>query len=230
MKNLVVITGAGISAESGIKTFRDTNGLWEEYRIEDVCTYDAWIKNPKLVLEFYNKRRKQLESVNFNKAHKLIAQLEKHFNIVIITQNVDNLHERAGSTNVLHLHGELTKVRSTTDNSLVYDISTKEIKLGDKCTKGSQLRPHIVWFGEDVPLFNKATQIVSKSDLLLIVGTSMVVFPAASLIHYCKKTNPIWYIDPNPNLVANNYPNLKIISEKATIGMEIIFQKLINLA
>ena len=190
MEKIVVLTGAGISAESGVKTFRDNNGLWENHKIEEVATPEAWHNNPKLVLEFYNQRRKQLFEVEPNNGHKALVELENLFDVQIITQNVDDLHERAGSSNVIHLHGELKKVRSSSDSSLVYELDHWEIKMGDNCEKGSQLRPHIVWFGEGVPMIEKAIDIVSQADILIVVGTSMVVYPAASLINYVSSEVP----------------------------------------
>lgn len=217
-KKLVVLSGAGMSAESGIRTFRDSDGLWEEYRVEDVCSVDAWVKNPTLVLDFYNQRRAQLNDVKPNKGHELIAQLEDFFEVMVITQNVDNLHERAGSTKVMHLHGELTKVRSTTDSSLIYDIGTKPIFPGDFCEKGSQLRPHIVWFGEEVPLIMDATSIIRKADVLIIIGTSLNVYPAAGLSEYRSPTCKTWYIDPKPDNLKSR-SNITVIAEKASVGL-----------
>jgi len=201
MKKIVVLTGAGISAESGIKTFRGADGLWEGHDIMEVASPEGWFQNKELVLDFYNQRRKQLLLVQPNKAHHLLAKLESDFDVEIITQNVDDLHERAGSTKIIHLHGELLKVRSTTEENLVYHWE-KDLHLGDKCERGNQLRPHIVWFGEEVPMLDKSIEIVQKSDILVIIGTSMQVYPAAGLINYIK-----------PN-------NLSIISEKASTGME----------
>lgn len=227
MKTVVVLTGAGISAESGIKTFRDSDGLWEEHRIEDVATYDAWVRNPRLVLEFYNQRRRQLEQVQPNAAHIALAKLEKKYDVRIITQNVDNLHERAGSTNILHLHGELTKARSTLDESLVYDIGYKDILPGDTCKKGSQLRPHIVWFGEAVPNIMPAATLAQHADILLVIGTSLVVYPAAGLVNYAPSSVPKYYIDPN---AANTryFNNLTVIKEKAGIAVPELVEKLLK--
>ena len=196
MKNIVVFTGAGISAESGIKTFRGSDGLWENYRIEDVATPGAWHKDKALVLEFYNQRRLQCLNAKPNAAHKGLAQLEKKFNVTVITQNIDNLHERAGSSNVVHLHGEITKSRSTLDESLVYTINGAELKIGDTCEKGSQLRPHIVWFGEEVPMIEIACRIVSKADIFVVIGSSLLVYPAAGLIDYAPHAIPKFIIDP----------------------------------
>lgn len=217
-KKLVVLSGAGMSAESGINTFRDSDGLWEQYRIEDVCSVDAWINNPSLVLDFYNQRRAQLENVKPNKGHELIAQLEEDFEVIVVTQNVDNLHERAGSSNVIHLHGELTKVRSTKDPSLIYNIGTKPIYIGDYCEKGSQLRPHIVWFGEEVPLIMDATSIVKRADLLIIIGTSLNVYPAAGLSQYRSSACKTWYIDPKPD-AKKTHPSIQVIPKIASQGL-----------
>ncbi len=195
-RKLVVLTGAGMSAESGISTFRDSGGLWEQYKIEEVATPEGFAANPELVLEFYNKRREQLDSVEPNLGHKGLAELENNFDVHIITQNIDNLHERAGSTNILHLHGELTKVRSTKHPELVYEIGTKPIKIGDKCEKGAQLRPHIVWFGEQVPAMEQAAEIVSQADIFVVIGSSLNVYPAASLVAYAPQTSPKYIIDP----------------------------------
>ncbi|MFN8356090.1 MAG: NAD-dependent deacylase [Spirosomataceae bacterium] len=218
-KKLVVLSGAGISAESGIKTFRDSDGLWENHSIEDVATPEGWRKNPALVLDFYNQRRRQLFTVEPNKAHYLLAQLEQDFDVHIITQNVDDLHERAGSTQVLHLHGELRKVRSTKNPALIYEWDG-DVKLGeDYCELGSQLRPHIVWFGEAVPAIEDAALIASEADIFVVVGTSMQVYPAAGLIHYVPKQAPKFVIDPHiPSLQPQK--KLTFIAEKATVGME----------
>lgn len=227
MKKIVVLTGAGISAESGIKTFRDSGGLWEEYRIEDVATYDAWINNPNLVLEFYNQRRKQLMDVKPNAAHYALAELERKYNVQIITQNVDDLHERGGSTKILHLHGELKKSRSTVDENLVYEIEGWELKKGDKCEKGSQLRPHIVWFGEAVPNITLAAQMSQKADIYLVIGTSLNVYPAAGLLNYVPGSVPKYLIDPNASTVAG-IRNLNIIRKKAGEGVSELVTKLMK--
>ncbi len=223
-KQITVLTGAGISAESGISTFRDSDGLWNNYRIEEVATYDAWKRNPELVMDFYNQRRKQLLEVVPNAAHYALKKLEDKFDVHIVTQNVDNLHERAGSSKILHLHGELTKARSSADPSLVYDIDGWELKIGDTCEKGSQLRPHIVWFGEMVPAMEDAVEITQNSDILLIVGTSLVVYPAAGLVHYVPEGTPIYLVDPKGSNV--HLPNLTVIAEKATTGMQKIMDLL----
>jgi len=223
MKNLVVLSGAGMSQESGIKTFRDSDGLWEEYDVMEVATPQAWAKNPELVMRFYNERRKQLLNCQPNIGHFGLASLEKLFDVHIVTQNIDDLHERAGSTNVLHLHGELKKARSTVDEKLIYDIAGWELKFGDKCEKGSQLRPHIVWFGEAVPAIDEAMRIVQQADILVVIGTSMNVYPAAGLINYVKRGTPIFYIDPNPVDVNTN---VTFIQEKAGKGVDVLKEKL----
>jgi len=218
MQKLIVLTGAGISAESGIKTFRDADGLWNNYRIEEVASPVAWARDPQLVLDFYNIRRKQLYEVEPNAAHIALANLEENFDVEIITQNVDDLHERAGSTKILHLHGELKKVRSTVDPSLVHTLDGWELKLGDTCKKGSQLRPHIVWFGEEVPNISIAASIVKTADILLVIGTSLQVYPAAGLLQYAPDNIPKYLIDPNAE--PDRYiMNLTIIREKATVGV-----------
>ncbi len=227
-KKVVVLTGAGISAESGIKTFRDSGGLWEEYDIYEVASPSGWAKNMELVLEFYNKRRKQLKEVEPNLAHKALVKLEEKFYVQIITQNVDNLHERAGSKNILHLHGELTKARSTADPNLVYEIGYEEIKKGDVCEKGSQLRPHIVWFGEPVPLITEAAEICATADIFIVIGSSLVVYPAAGLIEYVPEQSPKYIIDPvKPNL-SRFYPNIYFIEEKASTGTEKVVKQLLE--
>ncbi len=219
-KKLVILTGAGMSKESGIATFRDMGGMWEEYDISEVATPQAWEKNQELVNKFYNERRKQLFEVKENEAHIALADLDDFFNVDIITQNVDNLHERAGSKNVLHLHGELAKVRSTKDESLIYELNKEnsQVKIGDKCEKGSQLRPHIVWFGEAVPEIINAAEIVKKADIFVIIGTSLNVYPAAGLLDYVKKSTEIYLIDPNE--VAVNIKNH--IKKGAVEGVKIL--------
>jgi NAD-dependent deacetylase len=218
MKTIVVLSGAGMSAESGVQTFRDNNGLWHNHKVEEVATPEAWYANPELVNDFYNQRRKQLYEVEPNEGHKALVRLEEKFNVQIITQNVDDLHERAGSANVLHLHGELKKVRSTLDPELVYTLDSWELKMGDLCEKGSQLRPHIVWFGEMVPLITDAVEIVSKADYLLIIGTSLVVYPAASLVGFTHDQIPKYYIDPKAFPVSG-IQNLNVIAKKAGVGV-----------
>ncbi len=228
MKKIVVLTGAGMSAESGISTFRDTGGLWEKYKIDDVATPDAWRKNPALVLDFYNQRREQLLKATPNAGHFALAELEKNFDVRIITQNVDNLHERAGSTNVLHLHGELMKVRSTGPGQEVYDLNeTNYITCpGDKCPKGYQLRPHIVWFGEAVPEIENAERITSTADIFIIIGTSLQVYPAAGLINYTKPGIPAYLIDPH----ELNYlpPHITVIKKRAGEGMKELKNLIMN--
>lgn len=214
MKRIVILTGAGVSAESGIRTFRDSDGLWENYRVEDVATYDAWLRDPELVINFYNERYKQVKAAKPNAAHLALKKLEQKYTVDVITQNVDDLHERAGSSRVLHLHGEITKVRSSEYDDLIYPYPEEGLKIGDKCEKGYQLRPHIVWFGEAVPMLVKAANIVEKADIVIIIGTSMVVYPAASLIHYAKRDIPKYYIDPKASNVSG-VSNLNIIADKA---------------
>ncbi|WBX70138.1 SIR2 family NAD-dependent protein deacylase [Tenacibaculum retecalamus] len=218
-KRIVILTGAGISAESGIKTFRDADGLWEGHDIYEVATPEGFYKNPELVLDFYNQRRRQLLAVSPNKAHYNLVKLEENYHVDIITQNVDDLHERAKSTNVLHLHGELLKARSTANINLVYSCK-KDIISGDLCGEKSQLRPHIVWFGEDVPMLDKAIEITAKADVLVIIGTSMQVYPAASLIDYISNKTPIYFIDPKPVVNKNAFSNLTIIKDVASLGTE----------
>lgn len=216
-----------MSAESGVSTFRDSNGLWQNHRIEEVASPIAWQNTPEMVMEFYNQRRKQLFEVEPNTGHKALVELEKYFDVQIITQNVDDLHERAGSKNILHLHGELKKVRSTIDENLVYELDHWELKFGDKCEKGSQLRPHIVWFGEAVPMIGPAIEISSNADIFIVIGTSMAVYPAASLISYVSTDIPKFYIDPMAFHVEG-ISNLKIIKEKAGIGVPQLVEELIN--
>jgi NAD-dependent deacetylase len=217
MKKIVVLTGAGMSAESGIKTFRDEDGLWEVHDVMQVASPEGFRRNPELVFEFYNQRRRQLLSVKPNKAHYNLADLEKYFDVEIITQNIDNLHEKAGSTKVTHLHGELLKVRSTYNENIVLNWK-KDLHLGDLGPDNKQLRPHIVWFGEMVPMLDKAIEITSKADILIIIGTSMQVYPAASLVNFIKPNTPIYFIDPKPSITKNDFNNLKIISDFASEG------------
>lgn len=213
---VIVLTGAGISAESGIKTFRDNDGLWENHDVMEVASPQGFAENPELVLRFYNLRREQLLTVAPNKAHQALAALEESHHVTIITQNVDDLHERAGSSDVLHLHGELLKIRSSGDEDYVIPWK-KDIQLGDTCPKGHQLRPHIVWFGEQVPNMDQAAQLVTEADVLIIVGTSMAVYPAAGLIHYIQPQTPIYFIDPNPAI--SDSKNITVFAEKATTGV-----------
>ena len=227
MKKIVILTGAGISVESGISTFRDADGLWEGHDVMEVASPFGWNNNTALVLNFYNKRRQQLLEVVPNLAHKALVNLEQKYQVNIITQNVDDLHERAGSKNVLHLHGELLQVRSTKNPNLVYSWS-KDVLLGDVCEEKSQLRPHIVWFGEEVPMLEKAIEITAKADILLIIGTSMQVYPAANLIHYISPKIPVYFIDPKPAIQKNYFPNLTVIAEKASIGVVKVVTELID--
>ena len=235
MKKLVILTGAGMSAESGISTFRDSDGLWEKYRVEDVATPEGFAANPKLVLDFYNQRRRELLNTKPNAGHLGLAALGKDFDVRIITQNIDNLHERAGSSNVLHLHGELTKVRPENccneedgfSEKSVFDIGYGEIHMGDKAPNGHQLRPHIVWFGEPVPKIERAIDIVSEADILLIVGTSLSVYPAAGLYRYAPLDIPIFIIDPEDLKVRDK--RLRHIREKATAGMEVFEKEIRNI-
>lgn len=227
MKKIVVLTGAGISAESGINTFRDADGLWEGHDVMEVASPEGFLRNPGLVLNFYNERRRQLFNVYPNRAHLSLVNLEAHFNVYIITQNVDDLHERAGSSQVLHLHGELLKARSSKDPNHIMDWRT-DIEVGDLCPSGTQLRPHIVWFGEEVPLLGKAADLTSEADILIIIGTSMQVYPAASLVHYAQENTPIYFIDPKPNIREADFNKLTIIAESATNGVEMLVQQLLK--
>jgi NAD-dependent deacetylase len=227
MKKIVVFTGAGVSAESGVKTFRDSDGLWRHHRFEDVASPQAWSNDPELVLEFYNIRRKQLLEVSPNPAHLALVKLEEKFEVQIITQNVDDLHERAGSKNVFHLHGEIRKSRSTADPNLIYNIEGWELKFGDKCEKGSQLRPHVVWFGEQVDTFSAATEIATAADIFIVIGTSLVVYPAAGLIDYVPDLSPKYLIDPKANMPWA-IQNLTIIQEKAGKAVPELVEKLLN--
>ena len=218
-KRLVVLTGAGISAESGIQTFRDSDGLWEGHNVNDVATPEGFLKNPELVLDFYNQRRKQLLTVQPNAAHLILAELEEDFEVDVITQNVDNLHEKAGSSNVLHLHGELLKVRSTKNHNNILDW-TSDLVLGDFDKNGNQLRPHIVWFGEAVPALETAVQIVENAAIIIIIGTSLQVYPAASLIDFCKLDTKIYYIDANPASLSHFANKIEVLATKASKGMK----------
>jgi NAD-dependent deacetylase len=226
MKKLVVLTGAGISAESGLKTFRDSDGLWEGYDINEVATATAWKKNPALVLQFYNERRKSVREAKPNMAHSVLADLEKHFEVSIITQNIDDLHERAGSTNVLHLHGEILKMRSEQNEALVYPIEG-DISIGDMAEDGAQLRPHIVWFEEPVPLMENAARVTRQADLFLIVGTSLVVYPAAGLVNYAPWQIPKFIVDKKVPYTSSIY-NLKALEKGAGEGMQEIKQLLLE--
>jgi NAD-dependent deacetylase len=226
MTKLVILTGAGMSSESGIKTFRDSGGLWEEYDVTEVATPMAWWKNRDLVLRFYNERRRQLEKSEPNEGHKGLAALEKHFDVQIITQNVDNLHERAGSTKILHLHGELTKARSTADPSLIYDIGYRDINPGDLCDKGSQLRPHIVWFGEEVPAMDEAVRLTAEAEIFVVIGSSLNVYPAAGLINYAPRSARLWLIDPN-EVAVPDFRKIEVIKEGASKGVEVLRGRLL---
>ena len=228
MKTLVILTGAGMSAESGISTFRDAGGLWEKYHIEEVATPEAWATNPALVQEFYNARRKQLSEAQPNNGHKGLVELEQYFNVQIVTQNVDNLHERAGSSSVLHLHGELMKMRSSGPGQEVFEVQPEKIEFSihDKCPKGYPLRPHIVWFGEEVPEIGNAARIVEKADILVIIGTSMQVYPAAGLLHYAQAGIPLYLIDPNNVEIHSN--RVTVIRKGASEGVKILKEELLK--
>lgn len=226
-KKLVVLTGAGISAESGIKTFRDSDGLWEGHNVMDVATPEGWQKNKTLVLDFYNQRRRQLKEVNPNRGHEILSELEENFDVHIITQNVDDLHERAGSSKVLHLHGELLKVRSTKNPDSILNWA-EDLNIGDFDQNGNQLRPHIVWFGEAVPALDEAVFLTRQADIFAVIGTSLQVYPAAGLIDFTNYDVPVFYIDPKPAAVPNIGKRLEIIAEPASIGMEILRKKLLS--
>ncbi len=226
-KRIVVLTGAGVSAESGIRTFRDSGGLWEDHDVMDVATPEAWERNMELVLRFYNQRRKQLYEVSPNAAHYALVELEKKYDVRIITQNVDDLHERAGSTHVMHLHGELKKVRSSVDESLVYTLDGWELKVGDTCEKGYQLRPHIVWFGEPVDMIPAAAQLTETADILVVIGTSLNVYPAAGLINYVLPGTPIYLIDPG-HFDMGHITTLRFIKAKATEGVGTLLKELLD--
>lgn len=227
-KKIVVFTGAGMSAESGIKTFRDSGGLWEEFKIEEVATPEAWGKNPALVLDFYNKRRKQIIEAKPNEGHKILAELEEKFDVHIITQNIDDLHERAGSKKVLHLHGEIMKARSSVNPGLIYPIKKGEIKMGERCPEGSQLRPHIVWFGEMVPEMDNAIDLTSGADIFVTVGTSLVVYPAAGLIHYAPSKAPKYLVDPG-EFELSLVKDVRHIRQKASDGLKALQKELLSL-
>lgn len=225
-KKLVVLTGAGISAESGIKTFRDSDGLWEGHDVMEVASPEGWRNNPALVMDFYNKRRQQLKEVVPNAAHQILADLEQHFDVYIITQNVDDLHERAGSSNVLHLHGELLKVRSTKRENYILDW-TDDLNFGDLDDNGHQLRPHIVWFGEAVPALEEAVRITNEADFFAVVGTSLQVYPAAGLVDFAKPGTPLFYVDLNPARIPNLRNELEVIPKTASEGMKLLKEKLL---
>lgn len=225
-KKVVVLTGAGISAESGISTFRDSDGLWEHYRVEDVATHEAYLRNPELVLNFYNERRRQLFEVQPNEGHRQLVRLEEKYDVHIVTQNIDNLHEQAGSTNVLHLHGLLTQARSDRDDNLIVEIGDRDIHLGDKAPDGAQLRPHIVWFGEAVPNIEPAALLCEEADYFIVVGTSMNVYPAAGLIHYVPRATPCYLVDPKAVAISRT---ITIVQEKAGTGVKKVVDELLAL-
>jgi NAD-dependent deacetylase len=227
-KKIVVLTGAGISAESGLSTFRDAGGLWEGYDVYQVASPDGWAKDQELVLRFYNERRRQLQNVHPNAAHYALAELEEKYDVVIVTQNVDNLHERAGSSDIIHLHGELTKARSTVPPYNIYEIGYKDINIGDLCEKGAQLRPDVVWFGESVPLMTDAAMVASSAHILIVVGTSLVVYPAAGLIDYVPREAFKYIIDPARPYVNGIQKNLEFITEKAVSGTPQLVERLLN--
>lgn len=224
-QNIVILTGAGISAESGIKTFRDSDGLWENYPVEEVATLDAYRRNPELVLRFYNERRRQLRMAKPNEGHRQLVRLAAYHNVHIVTQNIDNLHEQAGSTQVLHLHGELTKARSDRDENLIVDIGYNDIHLGDKAPDGNQLRPHIVWFGEAVPKIEQAIELCRQADYFIVIGTSMNVYPAAGLIHYVPESTSCYIVDPKS--VPIKRP-MRIIAENAGTGVKKVVDEILN--
>lgn len=225
LKHISILTGAGISAESGVKTFRDHDGLWEGHDVMQVATPQGFEQNPELVLEFYNKRRQQLKTVFPNAAHKALVDLETQYDVNIITQNVDDLHERAGSSKVIHLHGELMKARSVNDETLIYDW-TDDLKLGDVNKENHQLRPHVVWFGEAVPMMDKAIHILQQTDMIIIVGTSMQVYPAAGLIDFAPELTPIYFIDPSPSIHPSKH--IHVFAENATTGVKKVVNKLLD--
>lgn len=227
MKKVIVLTGAGISAESGISTFRDANGLWEGHDVMEVASPIGWERNQELVLDFYNKRRRQLKEVEPNTAHKALKDLEEKYEVHIITQNVDDLHERAGSSNVIHLHGELRKVRSTFNENLVLDWED-DLNPGDFCEHNHQLRPHVVWFGEAVPMMEPAMEITAEADILMIIGTSMQVYPAAGLLYYAPEDTPVYFIDPKPSVKETR--KLTVYAEKASVGVPRVVQELLEKA
>lgn len=227
MKKIVVLSGAGVSAESGLATFRDAGGLWEGYNVMEVASIDGWRKNPELVLNFYNQRRKAAVKALPNEGHKALARLEEKFDVTVITQNVDNLHEKAGSTKVIHLHGELFKCRSSLDENLIFDMDGLELNPGDKCPKGSQLRPHIVWFGEMVPMMDTAIREAMQAEIFIVVGTSLQVYPAAGLLDYVSPQAATYVIDPNMPPLQSRI-NLHLIKEKGSIGLSQLSEKLLR--
>ena len=227
VKRIVVLSGAGISAESGLKTFRDSDGLWENYSVYEVATPEAWMKNPALVMQFYNERRKQVLNAQPNAAHKALAELEKAYDVHIITQNIDDLHERAGSSKVLHLHGNITFSRSSSNPELLYPIDGWKLELGQKCKLGSQLRPHVVWFGEAVPAMEDAYRIASTADIFIVVGTSLNVYPAAGLVNFAPYTSAMYLIDPK-EVAVEDQPNLTVYKEKASTGVTRLANELLS--
>ena len=229
MKKIVILTGAGMSAESGLKTFRDANGLWENHDIMEVASPEGWAKNRSLVLDFYNQRRRQIVDAKPNEGHKALVRLEEKYETVVITQNIDDLHEQAGSRHIIHLHGELTKVRSTLDPSLIYEWR-KDLLEGDKCERGSQLRPHIVWFGEPVPMLEAAAKEILYADIVIIIGSSMQVYPAAGLVSYAAPYAPVYYIDPKPaiNHELSMRPNLTVMEGTASEEVPKLVDKLLS--
>lgn len=227
MKKIVILTGAGISAESGISTFRDSDGLWENHNVEDVATHDGYLRNPKLVLDFYNERRRQVYAAQPNEAHRQLVRLQQYYQVQIITQNIDNLHERAGSNNVLHLHGQVDKARSDHDPNLIIHIGNRDINLGDHAPDGTQLRPHIVWFGEAVPNIEPATKLCQEADIFIVIGTSMAVYPAAGLIHYVPTATPCYLVDPKAVPISRP---ITTYNEKATTGVTKLVNQLIQQA
>jgi len=227
MEKIVVFTGAGMSADSGLRTFRDADGLWEGHAIQEVATPEGWQKNPEKVLNFYNERRKQAWEVDPHAGHKALTELENQYDVTIVTQNVDSLHERAGSSDVVHLHGNLSKARSEKDPSLIIDIGSKPIEIGDTAEDGEQLRPHVVWFGERVPNMDKAAQIMRQADIIIVIGTSLVVYPAAGLIDYVPSSTPGYLVDPAEHN-REDLKNWNHIQEKAVYGVPKLVDKLIN--
>lgn len=228
-KKIVVLTGAGISAESGLSTFRDSDGLWEGHNVMDVASPEGWRNNKELVLDFYNQRRRQLKNAKPNDAHIALTELEKKYDVTVVTQNVDDLHERAGSSKIIHLHGELNKARSTVDENIIYDLEGSDITVNCRCEKGSQLRPHVVWFGEMVPMMEEAIKVTLTADILIVIGTSLVVYPAASLLEFAKTDTPVYLIDPQK---PENYfyqRNIIFIQESATKGTRELTEKLLNI-
>jgi NAD-dependent deacetylase len=227
MKNIVILTGAGISAESGINTFRGSDGLWEDHKVTDVATPEAWQRDPELVLRFYNERRKQIRLAQPNKAHKALAELVKAYRVNVITQNIDDLHERSGSSDVLHLHGEINQSRSSINPELVYDVVDVEMKIGELCELKSQLRPNIVWFGEAVPLIDKAIALIQKADVVIVIGTSLQVYPAAGLLDFVSSQAQIFSIDPNC-VIESNAENITVIKQNAGEALPILVNQLLN--